>query len=489
MSASNSADQYRPTTDDGRPVFSGVYVFGDSLVDPGNALLAAQLIDDIPFVSLPEQAPSAKRGYFEGRFTDGYNFADLVSNKLLLKPTEPTFPYGFEVPVIGAPVPFAERPQGNNLSFAYGGARVRQDSELVPDLDAQLDTYRNYPAADPDALYIFTIGGNDVRGLVPRKGDPAVGERAASRLSATSTKIAEEVGQLFAFGARHVLVTGIPDIGLLPRYIGSKDEDERRTLASHYSETLDGLVTTALGELTLPAGAELFSFSLLEFSDKILANPLAYHFTNLTEARTLVQRGALEPVGSGFLFFDDIHPSAQAHALLAAEIIDSFELPSAASDWAAADLSGSLQLGITMAGTINGAGDIDEFAASLVAGQTYVVDLLGVSSGSGSLADPRLRIVDSAGAVLAEDDDSGLGLNAHVEFVAPATADYEIQIASVGATAGSYLLQAGASGEGNAVSSSANASSQELATAGFRGNSTGGLFTLFDPKTYDYLFS
>lgn len=490
MSASNAAELYPATTDNERPVFSGVYVFGDSLVDPGNALLAAQFIDDIPFVSMPEQAPSAKRGYFEGRFTDGYNFADLISNKLLLKPTEPTFPYGFEVPVIGAPVPFAERPQGNSLSFAYGGARVRQDSELVPDLDAQLDTYRNYPAADPNALYLVTIGGNDVRGLVPRKGDPAAGERAASRLSAVAGEIAEEVGQLFTFGARHVLVTGIADIGLLPRYIGSKDEDERRSLASQYSETLDDLVTTALGGLTLPAGAELFSFSLLEFSDKILANPLAYHFTNLTEARTLVQRGALDPVGSGFLFFDDIHPSAQAHALLAGEIIDSFDFTSAASDWAAPDLSGSLQLGTSMTGTIDGASDTDEFAASLVAGQTYVIDLLGVSSGSGSLADPRLRIVDSAGAVLAEDDDNGLGLDAHVEFTAPATADYEIQIASVGVAAGSYLLQAGLSGQNDGVDSSADASSQNVDMAESRGwdNATGGLFAWFDPKTYDYPF-
>ena len=65
------------------PSFTGVYVFGDSLVDPGNDLRAAQKLGDLPFVSVPSAAPTADKGYYQGRFSDGYNFADLISNKEL----------------------------------------------------------------------------------------------------------------------------------------------------------------------------------------------------------------------------------------------------------------------------------------------------------------------------------------------------------------------------------------------------------------------
>ena len=145
------------------PSFSGVYVFGDSLVDPGNALKAAKFLDSLPFTSTPDRAPTPDKGYFQGRFSDGYNFADLISNKLLLQATGTTFPYGFEDPVLGIPITIGGRPSGNNLSFAYGGAQAIRGSELVPDLDEQTDAYRHWPSGDPNALYIVTMGGNDIK--------------------------------------------------------------------------------------------------------------------------------------------------------------------------------------------------------------------------------------------------------------------------------------------------------------------------------------
>ena len=39
--------------------YSGVYVFGDSLVDAGNALKLAELYGDLTFSDLPEGAPTA----------------------------------------------------------------------------------------------------------------------------------------------------------------------------------------------------------------------------------------------------------------------------------------------------------------------------------------------------------------------------------------------------------------------------------------------
>ena len=121
------------------PPYSGVFVFGDSLVDSGNALKLAEWYDGLPLQDLPEGAPTTEKGYFQGRFSDGYTYADYLSNKYAGAVTKPVFPYRYEDPYLGLEIsPFSPDPTGNNLNFAYGGARVRQGPEAVPDLGRML---------------------------------------------------------------------------------------------------------------------------------------------------------------------------------------------------------------------------------------------------------------------------------------------------------------------------------------------------------------
>lgn len=201
--------------------YSGVFVFGDSLVDAGNALKLAQWYGSLPLTDLPEGAPTASLGYFQGRFTNGYNFADLIANKTIGVVTKPIFPYGYEDPWIGAPIaPFASDPSGNNLNFAYGGAQIRHGDEAVPDLDGQTDAFKDAVDghADPNALYLVTIGGNDVRSLAPNGGAPASVLQAHAALDAAADKLYTELSQLVAIGADNILITGVPDVGLIPKY-------------------------------------------------------------------------------------------------------------------------------------------------------------------------------------------------------------------------------------------------------------------------------
>ena len=58
--------------------YSGVYVFGDSLVDAGNALALAEWYGDLTLSDLPDGAPTEELGYFEGRFADGYGPGDCL---------------------------------------------------------------------------------------------------------------------------------------------------------------------------------------------------------------------------------------------------------------------------------------------------------------------------------------------------------------------------------------------------------------------------
>ena len=95
--------------------YTAVYVFGDSLVDSGNALKLAEWYGGLPLTDLPEGAPTAEDGYFKGRFSNGYTFADLVSNKAIGLVTKPVFPYEFEDPWLGIRSPRSRRIQTETI--------------------------------------------------------------------------------------------------------------------------------------------------------------------------------------------------------------------------------------------------------------------------------------------------------------------------------------------------------------------------------------
>jgi phospholipase/lecithinase/hemolysin len=206
---------------EGVMAYTAVYVFGDSLVDSGNALALAEWYDGLPLQDLPEGAPTEEAGYFKGRFSNGYTFADLVANKAVGLVTKPVFPFGFEDPWLDLPIaPFASDPSGKSLNFAYGGSHIRQGDEAVPDLDGQTDAFRD--AVDGDApsgaLYIFTTGGNDVRDLAPTGSDPVPRVDAYAELQRCADKLLLEIGQVVDDGAVNIVITGIADVGLIPRY-------------------------------------------------------------------------------------------------------------------------------------------------------------------------------------------------------------------------------------------------------------------------------
>src|SRR5215210_3883640 len=144
--------------------YSGVYVFGDSLVDADNAIGTV---------------------------------------------TKPIFPYAFEDPWIGIRIaPFEGDPSGHNLNFAYGGAQIRQGDEVVPDLDGQTDAFKDAVDnhADPNALYVFTMGGNDVRNLAPGGSDPVPLADGYNALDAAAEKMLHEIEQLVDIGAHNILI-------------------------------------------------------------------------------------------------------------------------------------------------------------------------------------------------------------------------------------------------------------------------------------------
>lgn len=460
--------------------YNGVYVFGDSLVDAGNALKLAEFYGDLTFSDLPDGAPDPELGYFLGRFSNGYSFADLLANKTIGVVTKPIFPYGYEDPWIGAPIaPWASDPNGNNLNFAYGGAQIRQGGEVVPDLDGQTDAFRDAVdgRADPNALYLITIGGNDVRNLAPTGSDPVPRDQAYAALDASAQKMLHELSQLVAIGVKNILITGIPDVGLVARYdrdgnnLLDATEQMRADAATEYSQYLDMLIRTVVVPALEGQGAVVTYVPIMDYVDEVTgqavtgalnANMQTLAFLNGIQPNEPGETAAQELAQNlltyeNVVFFDGLHPNAQAHALLGSFMhaqlnnlpwIENMPLLGADVDYAAA-------------ATIGAAGEVDKVSVAMVAGTTYTFQMLGVSSltsytlgqlgiatlPSGPLlGDPTLKLLSPSGVVLRADDDSGAGFDSSLAHAATAAGVYSLQLSAVGGLTGIYVLTATVSG-------------------------------------------
>ena len=416
--------------------YSGVYVFGDSLIDSGNALKLAETYNYFPFTSLPDGAPTSAKGYYSGNFTNGWTFADLISNKYVSAPTKSVFPFGYDDPFLGISFGFFSDPDGNNLNFAYGGAQIRQGDEAVPDMDDQTDAYRDAVDgdADPNALHLFVFGANDVHDLVPKSGSWATSAEATSTLQRAADEYIEEILQTIDIGARHILVTGVPDIGIQPYYNGTIDEIARRATATEYAELLDTMIQARLYKLQIPG----IEFHFVPFGE--LATSVLGTMVNLYGASEIYPLNL-----SNEVFFDTVHPTAQVHALAAAYMIDLLNGPAGEQmTLTAPDYS--------IGGSIAAKGELDTITVSLAANTSYRFELLGLSTLGGNvmvLADPLLKLFGPGGTMLGSNDDVGIGLDATLTFTSGAAGDYTIQLSGFGSMTGSYRFQADGQAIGN----------------------------------------
>ncbi len=102
----------------------------------------------------------------------------------------------------------------------------------------------------------------------------------------------------------------------------------------------------------------------------------------------------------------------------------------------------SVAPGKTATGRIDFVGDSDWIRTTLSAGKVYVLDVLAYGSSSGgTLPDATLRLIDTHGQEIASDDNSGAGLDAHLQFTAPNDGDYYLDVSSNGTDTGTYTVR------------------------------------------------
>ena len=268
--------------------FDNIFVLGDSLSDQGNISIAT--------LSL---APDPTH-YFNGRFSNGPVYTDLLSQQLGL-PLGPS--------LLG----------GNN--FAFGGARTTYnvaENFLPPglfpwSLNAETAAFASRGIHDPDAMFIVFSGANDIGDILSLGLDPG---------TVFSTLLNGVQGAIQAFknaGAHTIIVPNVPDLGLTPEALSAGTSLAATALAAQYDEMLhDALLTDV--------GVKIIEFDSFDWLRKVVADPAAFGLINVST-----------PCYSGFIFFDPNatecgdpqdylfwdreHPTAAGHALLARQIL------------------------------------------------------------------------------------------------------------------------------------------------------------------------
>lgn len=298
--------------------FSAEYVFGDSLSDRGNVAELENVLNFEMHGSFLGNFPNPPSNH--DSFTNGPVAVQLLANSLGLNANPSLWLTGFKDPagLFGGPafVP------GTN--YAVGGASAAFDPKGgIPDINLpqQVAAFSGFVSnhADPNALYIVMIGGNDVRNAALQgTGIDAITNGVGTELIEIST-LADE-------GAKHILVVNVPNVGLIPEF--AQDDPTQAAFATQLSELYDADLAGGLEglESKLPAGTALQDFDLFGLNASILANAPSLGFTNTTDrcftntpfsAATTSLCAPDNAVIDTFLYWDDIHPTAPVQALWA----------------------------------------------------------------------------------------------------------------------------------------------------------------------------
>jgi len=281
-------------------------VFGDSLSDVGNIREVTELFGLDPVL------PDPAAGYYDGRFTNGPVWVDLLADRLSLPRSTPS--------LLG----------GKN--HAFGGARVLQPTLLAPELS---DIVADVTSVSPSDWVIVSGGPNDIWNakLETREAFTQLGlDVSRGKAAAMETLIGR--------GATQLLVAGIPNLLAAPAVRGS---------APNLLEGFEAAIDASNGEMARLVeqarrdhpGVRLEFLDIRGLQSMWLADPARYGFTNVTDPAAVLSTNPLLAASglagapplipadqvNGYLFYDAVHPGNHSHALLAAAAADLMQVP------------------------------------------------------------------------------------------------------------------------------------------------------------------
>jgi phospholipase/lecithinase/hemolysin len=269
-----------------------IYAFGDSLSDVGNVFALTGM-------------PTSP--YANGQFSNGPVWVQGLAAGLGLAPLTPS------------------RLGGTDYAYGSGetGNASFDTSNPITNIlgpTGQLAQYEaTHTTADPNALYTIWIGANDLTDIPPGS-TPA---QAGADIAAIAANIDTTIGTLAGLGAKNFLVVTVPDLGKTPEVIAGGPLAV--ATATALSGSLDSTLVNgsgpipSLANLAAVDGLNLKVLDTFSLIDSIVANPSAFHLTDVTDPCFSGTTVCANP--NQFLFWDALHPSAAGHAVVAEDAL------------------------------------------------------------------------------------------------------------------------------------------------------------------------
>ena len=273
--------------------YTSVYAFGDSLSDVGNAFLAT--------AGTPIAQPVPP--YADGQFSNGPVWLQTFAAGLGIAPLRPSLAGGTD--------------------YAVGGARsgATPVGPATPaDLPAQVGSFlAANPAPPPGALYARWAGSNDRLDALRAAGTPAASDPRATAAAAVAN-VQGAARAVAAAGARDILGVSVPDLGATPLL---NADPSVSAAATALSAGFNAALFTSLRADPLLAGVSLFTLDAFALGNAAAAQPASFGFTDVTDAcvggspaAPGAPCAATRAGQDAFLYWDSIHPTAAAHALI-----------------------------------------------------------------------------------------------------------------------------------------------------------------------------
>ncbi|KAJ8747753.1 hypothetical protein K2173_017900 [Erythroxylum novogranatense] len=313
------------------------FVFGDSLVDNGNNnYLATTARADAPPYGIDYPSHRAT-----GRFSNGLNIPDLISQAI---GSEPTLPYlspalTRERLLIGA-------------NFASAGIGILNDTGIqflnIIRISKQLEYFQQYQQRVSaligpeqaqrlvnEALVLITLGGNDFVNnyyLVPfsaRSRQFALPDYVVYLIS----EYRKILTRLYNLGARRVLVTGTGPLGCVPAELAMRSRNgecavELQRAAALFNPQLVQMINGLNNEI----GSDVFiAANAYKMNMDFITNPRAYGF--VTSKVACCGQGPYNGIGlctiasnlcpnrDMYAFWDPFHPSERANRIIVQHIL------------------------------------------------------------------------------------------------------------------------------------------------------------------------
>lgn len=340
--------------DDPKTKIEGFVILGDSLTDRGT-MDKRYLLGIIPMSVLSGLHGKSPKG----RFTDYYTWADILAAQeaesfaiaARKKKGEQSTEIGDDVITHRLKQSFTLTDStevkyhgaGFIETFAEGGltahnykgsisinpiltfsrlilARLEDKRKALLDFDAKNKTT---PAQKERKLVMEWSGANDLITVNKTPTEKEVTDAVQARL--------DNVRELIKNGYKNFVLSTLPDLSLTPRFQSAKKSDADRQNAQKMCELFNNKLRAGCEQIVKESVDPSVNVKIFDVADtltKVYNDPQKYGFDPAkkhqpyTTSKDFTEKETLEKNSSEYMFWDDVHPTARMHAILAQHMSD-----------------------------------------------------------------------------------------------------------------------------------------------------------------------